>query len=137
MKSTEFITEIITEGINPDILNKGFSHSQEINGYTYTAKTVPHIFNGKEKAPFFVISCYNDDEEIGSATSDAMQHILRKLGATPVTNEQFLRALFKDNALKMINHDTYQRQLAGGTVITETVFGHPKLNAGLDKYTKG
>ncbi len=58
-------------------------------------------------------------------SSDAMRHILKKLNANPVTNEQFLQRLFKDPNLKMIDQDTYQRKLANGNVITETVFGYP------------
>jgi len=59
---------LMKEEINPDILDTRFSHKQKIGDYTYTAKTEPHIFNGKEKSPFFVISCYDGDKKVGTAT---------------------------------------------------------------------
>jgi len=60
-------------------------------------------------------------------SSDAMQHILKKLSAPVVTDQEFLQRLFKDANLRMIDKDTYQRKLTTGQVVQETVFGHPTL----------
>lgn len=60
-------------------------------------------------------------------TSDAMRHVLLKLGATPVSNEKFLQTLFKDPSLHMISKTTYSRSLHDRR-ITESVFGKPILN---------
>ena len=59
-------------------------------------------------------------------SSDAMRHILKKAAAPVVTDVKFLRALFNDPHLRMIDHDTYERKIGHGT-IQETVFGSPKL----------
>jgi hypothetical protein len=58
--------------------------------------------------------------------SDAMRAVLMKMQVPVVSNEQFLRQLFNDPALKMIDHSTYQRSL-GNKIITESVFGKPVL----------
>lgn len=60
-------------------------------------------------------------------SSDAMRAVLKKLSVTPVTDEKFLKALFSDPNLTMIDADTYERQLPTGQKIRETVFGKPKL----------
>jgi len=57
-------TEFINEEINPDVLDPRFSHTQEINGYTYTAALEPDRFH---KADLFVIRCYDDGRMIGQA----------------------------------------------------------------------
>lgn len=59
--------------------------------------------------------------------SHAMRHILKKAGAPIVTDENFLQRLFNDSALRMINDDTYTRMLGPRNMITESVFGFPKL----------
>jgi hypothetical protein len=56
--------EFISEEINPDVLDTRFSHTQEINGYTYTAALEPDRFH---KADLFVIRCYDDGKMIGQA----------------------------------------------------------------------
>jgi hypothetical protein len=56
--------EFINEEINPDVLDPRFNHTQEINGYTYTAKLEPDRFH---KANLFVIRCYDDGKMIGQA----------------------------------------------------------------------
>ena len=60
-------------------------------------------------------------------SSDAMEHLLKKVGLTPVSDERFLKALFNDPNLKMADEDSYVRQLQGGQTIRETVFGNPSL----------
>jgi hypothetical protein len=60
-------------------------------------------------------------------SSDAMRHVLHKLNAPNVKNEQFLQNLFGDPNLHMVQDDTYRRTLQNGQEIQETVFGHPKL----------
>lgn len=60
-------------------------------------------------------------------SSDAMRHVLHKLNAPSVKNEQFLQNLFGDSNLHMVQDDTYRRTLQNGQEIQETVFGHPKL----------
>lgn len=59
-------------------------------------------------------------------SSDAMRATLKKVAAPAVTNEKFLRKLFNDPNLEMIDEDTYRRQI-GRSVITETVFGSPRV----------
>ena len=56
--------EFINEEINPDVLDPRFSHTQEIDGYTYTAKLEPDRFH---KADLFVIRCYDRTKMIGQA----------------------------------------------------------------------
>lgn len=60
-------------------------------------------------------------------SSDAMRHILKKLNTPSVTNVKLLQQLFNDPSLTMIDEDTYKRKLPSGQVITETVFGNPKI----------
>ena len=60
-------------------------------------------------------------------SSAAMRHVLKKLNAPVVTDQGFLRKLFSDKKLNMINTDTYVRTLLNGKELTETVFGYPKL----------
>ena len=60
-------------------------------------------------------------------SSDAMEHILKRVGLTPVDDEQFLKTLFKDHNLKMVDKDSYIRKLTNGQLIRETVFGKPAL----------
>ena len=60
-------------------------------------------------------------------SSDAMQHLLRKLQVPAIVDERVLKVLFNDPHLKMIDKDTYTRKLPGGMTITETVFGQPTL----------
>lgn len=58
-------------------------------------------------------------------SSDAMQHILRKLQVPAVTDVGILKALFNSPDIVMNSNDTYTRKLTTGQVITETVFGKP------------
>jgi hypothetical protein len=60
-------------------------------------------------------------------SSDAMRHILKKLNVASVTDVNTLVRLFNDSNLEMIDSDTYRRKLSNGKVLTETVFGNPKL----------
>ena len=60
-------------------------------------------------------------------SSDAMQHILKKLNAPAVTDQDVLKQLFNDPDLRMIDRDTYTRKLPNGQDVTETVFGNPKV----------
>jgi len=53
--------------------------------------------------------------------------VLNKLHAPAVTGQDFLRRLFNDPTLKMVDDNTYVRTLPDGTKIKETVFGHPRL----------
>lgn len=62
-------------------------------------------------------------------SSDAMRHVLKKLNSTPITDQDFLRKLFNDNELTMVDIDTYERMLTDGTVVRETVFGKPILKS--------
>jgi len=62
-----------------------------------------------------------------SETSDAMRHILSRLGAHAVTNQRTLQRLFNDSELTMITADTYTRRLTTDHYITETVFGYPVI----------
>jgi len=56
-----------------------------------------------------------------------MRHILIKMSAPVVTDEEFLQKLFPDTNLKMIDDITYRRKLTDGTIVKETVFGNPTL----------
>jgi hypothetical protein len=56
-----------------------------------------------------------------------MRAVLKRLSVPAVEDERFLQQLFKDPSLKMIDTDTYERKLPGGSHIRETVFGNPKL----------
>jgi hypothetical protein len=58
--------------------------------------------------------------------SEAMRHVLLKNGAPVVTDVEFLRKLFKDPDLKMVDKHTYTRKI-GSKTITESVFGRPIL----------
>ena len=60
-------------------------------------------------------------------SSDALRHVLNKLHAPAVTGQDFLRRLFNDPNLTMLDERTYTRTLQNGTKITETVFGHPRI----------
>jgi len=60
-------------------------------------------------------------------SSDALRHVLNKLHAPSVTGQDFLRKLFNDPRLEMVDENTYVRTLQDGTKIKETVFGHPRL----------
>ena len=60
-------------------------------------------------------------------SSDAMRHLLKKLNVPSVNDEQLLQHLFNDSNLKMIDDDTYIRTLPGGSKVTETVFGNPRV----------
>lgn len=60
-------------------------------------------------------------------SSDAMRHILKKLNAPAVTDEELLKRLFPHSDLQLISTDTYTRVLGDGTTVTETVFGNPVL----------
>lgn len=60
-------------------------------------------------------------------SSDALRHVLHKMNAPAVTDEQFLQNLFGDPNLVMMNADTYRRTLQNGAEIEETVFGQPTL----------
>lgn len=80
----------------------------------------------KDRAVHKLIEMLNDDGT-WLESSDAMRHILHRQGLRPVTDERLLRKLFSDASLKMISRDTYTRRLENGVLITETVFGNPRL----------
>lgn len=61
-----------------------------------------------------------------SESSGASRQVLLKGGAPVVKNVNFLRQLFRDPELRMIDDHTYIRRIPSGE-ITETVFGHPSL----------
>ena len=60
-------------------------------------------------------------------SSDAMARTLGKQGLKPVTDEQLLNQLFPGTDLELIDNQGTYRRNAGGTVITEQVFGNPTL----------
>lgn len=60
-------------------------------------------------------------------SSHAMRAVLKKRSLPAVTDVDLLRKLFKDPDLRMVDRDTYVRQLPSGNTITETVFGYPVL----------
>lgn len=60
-------------------------------------------------------------------SSDAMRHILKKLNAPAVTDDELLQQLFPHSNLRMIDTDTYERELGDGSTVRETVFGNPVL----------
>jgi hypothetical protein len=62
-------------------------------------------------------------------SSDAMRAVIKKHGLKGISNVQFLRKLFRDPNLTMVDNDTYQRKLHSGKVITESVFGKPILKS--------
>lgn len=72
-----------------------------------------------------------DKKGVWIESSDAMQHVLRKLNVNPITDENFLQSLFNDPKLKMIDHDTYVRRLGSGLEVQETVFGNPVLKGNI------
>jgi hypothetical protein len=61
-------------------------------------------------------------------SSDAMRAVLKKLNVPAVTDVELLKRLFNDPNLTMVDQDTYKRHLPNGQTITETVFGHPRLD---------
>jgi hypothetical protein len=64
------IDDVITESINPDILNPDFQHRQEIDGLVYTAESKVY-FN---KLDTLKIRCYNhENEEIASVLFEVKQ----------------------------------------------------------------
>lgn len=64
------IDDVITESINPDILNPDFQHRQEIDGFVYTAESKVY-FN---KLDTLKIRCYNNEnEEIASVLFEVKQ----------------------------------------------------------------
>lgn len=60
-------------------------------------------------------------------SSEAMRATLKKLNVPAVTDHKLLQRLFNDANLKMVDKDTYSRQLQGGSTVTETVFGYPRV----------
>lgn len=60
-------------------------------------------------------------------SSDAMRHVLNKMGTPYVSDVQVLQRLFNDPELSMIDDMTYSRILPTGQSIKETVFGKPVL----------
>ena len=56
------VTEIISEAVNPDIMNPEFEHQQQIGDYTYTAKTEP---SQSGYFTYLLIRCYKGDKLIG------------------------------------------------------------------------
>lgn len=64
-------------------------------------------------------------------SSDAMRSVLQRGSLRAVTDERLLQQLFPESNLTMISDDTYQRTLANGDVITETVFGNPIIRGDL------
>jgi hypothetical protein len=60
-------------------------------------------------------------------SSDAMRAILMKLNVPVVTDLITLQTLFNDPHLEKVDNETYDRRLASGQVIRETVFGNPLL----------
>jgi len=64
------IDDVITESINPDILNPDFQHRQKIDGFVYTAESKVY-FN---KLDTLKIRCYNHkNEEIASVLFEVKQ----------------------------------------------------------------
>lgn len=59
--------------------------------------------------------------------SGAIKSVLLRLKANKITDEKFLRYLFKSPGLTMIDEYTYRRTLSNGSVIEETVFGYPVI----------
>ena len=60
-------------------------------------------------------------------SSDAMRRVLKGLNVASINDVEFLRKLFDDDSLEMVDNDTYHRKLSSNKVITETVFGNPIL----------
>ena len=61
--------------------------------------------------------------------SDAMRGALGKINVPLVNDPTFLRTLFNDPYLTLIDRNTYSRQLENKRVIIESVFGKPKLKS--------
>jgi len=63
--------------------------------------------------------------------SDALEHVLYKMGVPYVEDEEYARKVFPNSDLKMRgDRGKYTRKIAGGKVIKETIFGKPKLKRG-------
>jgi hypothetical protein len=62
-------------------------------------------------------------------SSDAMRPSLKKINALSISDHDFLKKLFNDEHLTMIDDDTYKRKLPNGDIIVETVFGNPILKS--------
>ena len=63
--------------------------------------------------------------------SDALEHVLYKMGVPYVEDEEYARKIFPNSDLKMKgDRGKYTRKIAGGKVIKETIFGKPKLKKG-------
>lgn len=61
-------------------------------------------------------------------SSGALRSVLARRGCPAVSNQQLLQGLFPDSDLQMIDNTTYTRRLPEGGLVTETVFGNPRLN---------
>jgi hypothetical protein len=61
-------------------------------------------------------------------SSGALRSVLTRRGCPAVSNQQLLQGLFPDSDLQMIDNTTYTRRLSEGGLVTETVFGNPRLN---------
>lgn len=97
-------------------------HGHKIQGIGHDGNKV-----SKDKAIKKVISMLSK-QGVWIESSDAMRAVLKKLNVPVVTDVKFLRALFNDSSLQMIDGDTYVRTLDSGQKIRETVFGRPKLS---------
>jgi hypothetical protein len=63
--------------------------------------------------------------------SDALEHVLYKMGVPYVSDEAYAQKVFPNSDLKMTgDRGKYTRKIAGGKVIKETIFGKPKLKKG-------
>jgi hypothetical protein len=63
--------------------------------------------------------------------SDALEHVLYKMGVPYIEDEEYARKIFPNSDLKMKgDRGKYTRKIAGGKVIRETIFGKPKLKKG-------
>ena len=59
--------------------------------------------------------------------SDAMEHVLYKMGAPYVSDEEYAQRMFPDTDLKMAGDRGKYTRKVGSKVIKETIFGKPKL----------
>lgn len=59
------INEVITESVNPDILNPEFYHKQQIGDYTYVA-----TFKDAKGKPKLRIECFYGDERVAYVEFD-------------------------------------------------------------------
>jgi hypothetical protein len=67
-------------------------------------------------------------EGIWVEASDALEHILYKMGVSYIKNEEEAQNIFPNTNLKMVgDRGKYERELDNGKKVKETIFGKPKL----------